>query len=345
MSETDSRYTDKRLTDVEYDLEASAEGVNTGGVETTTGPIQGRPNRTLDGRLTLLDIERPGNPDVFEPRVREDALAIVARYPEGQSRSALLPMLHLVQSEQGYVTPDGIAFCADVLGITKAQVAAVATFYTMYKRKPTGEYLVSVCTNTLCGLLGGDEIYQTLSEQLGIGMNETSADGRITLEHAECLAACDYAPVVTVNYEFFDNQTTESATELVGQLRAGERPLPTRGAPLCTFKEISRQIAGFVDIRDEARTATATGAPTEAGVKLAQARGMQAPAYGPDESADSADRGGDRADSRAAEARAADNTGARTETSAHDEPLTTHKSDPAAESPTGGQSERIEKGE
>ncbi|HEX2903349.1 MAG TPA: NADH-quinone oxidoreductase subunit NuoE [Jatrophihabitans sp.] len=342
MSETDAPFMDERLTDSEYDLEASVEGVNTGGVETTTGPIQGRPRRTLDGRLTLLDIERPGNPDVFEDRVRQDALAIMARYPAGQSRSALLPMLHLVQSEQGYVTPDGIAFCADVLGITKAQVAAVATFYTMYKRKPTGEYLVSVCTNTLCGMLGGDEIYRTLSELLGVGMNETAgeagAPGSITLEHAECLAACDYAPVVTVNYEFFDNQTTESATELVGQLRQGNRPLPTRGAPLCTFKEISRQIAGFVDVRDEARTASATGAPTEAGVRLAHERGMQAPSYGHDQPAAAAD-------STAAEQRAANNTGARAETSAHDEPLETHQSDPAAGSPTGGQSERIEKGE
>ena len=96
---------------------------------------------------------------MFGEQTRPRPAELIARYPAGQARSALLPMLHLVQSEQGYVTPDGIAFCADVLGITKAQVAAVATFYTMYKRKPTGEYLVSVCTNTLCGMLGGDEIF------------------------------------------------------------------------------------------------------------------------------------------------------------------------------------------
>ena len=120
-------------------------------------------------------------------------------------------------------------------------------------------------------MLGGDEIYAALSEQLGVGMNETTADGTITLEHAECLAACDYAPVVTVNYEFFDNQTRESATGLVDQLRAGERPLPTRGAPLCTFKEISRQIAGFVDDDGRRRSRpTGTGAPTEVGVRLAR---------------------------------------------------------------------------
>src|SRR6185437_12179522 len=133
------------------------------------------------------------------------------------------------------------------------QVSAVATFYTMYKRQPTGEYLVSVCTNTLCGMLGGDEIYRTLSELLGVGMNETAGDpdtpGSITLEHAECLAACDYAPVVTVNYEFFDNQTPDSAQQIVDSLRAGQRPAPTRGAPLCSFREIERLIAGFPDPR------------------------------------------------------------------------------------------------
>src|ERR1700760_2882648 len=138
-------------------------------------------------RTAVLDIGPAGDPSVFGADVRKAAQEQIARYPEGQSRSALLPMLHLVQSEQGYISPDGIAFCADMLGLTKAQVSAVVTFYTMFKRKPTGEYLVSVCTNTLCGVLGGDEIYRALSSTLGIGMNETTADGQITLEHAECL--------------------------------------------------------------------------------------------------------------------------------------------------------------
>jgi NADH-quinone oxidoreductase subunit E len=188
-------------------------------------------------------------------------------------------MLHLVQSVQGHVTPDGIAFCADALGLTKAQVAAVATFYSMYKRKPTGEHIVSVCRNTLCGMLGGDEIYAALSEELGVGHNETTPDGTITLEHAECLAACDYAPVVTVNYEFFDNQTVGSARALVSQLRDGARPQPTRGGPLCTFREAERQLAGFFDGDAFAPEATATGAATEAGVRLAIERGDSAPSY------------------------------------------------------------------
>jgi NADH-quinone oxidoreductase subunit E len=208
---------------------------------------------------------------------RVAAREIVARYP--RPRSALLPMLHLVQSEEGYVTPEGVRFCAEELGLTKAEVGAVATFYTMFKRRPTGDYLVSVCTNTLCDVLGGQEIYETLSEQLGVGHDQTTADGRITLEHAECLAACDYAPVVTVNYEFYDQQTTGSATELVGELRAGRRPLPSRGAPLCTFKEISRQLAGFVDERPDAVDGVSAGEPTLIGTRLAVERGETAPAY------------------------------------------------------------------
>src|SRR6266550_5328507 len=149
----------------------------------------------------------------FTDETRALASEIIAGYP--QPRSALLPLLHLVQSEEGYITPGGVAFCAEMLDLTKAEVAAVSTFYTMFKRRPTGEYLVSVCTNTLCGVVGGDEIFASLCEQLGVGHDETTADGVITLEHAECLAACDYAPVMTVNYEFFDKATVESASSLV----------------------------------------------------------------------------------------------------------------------------------
>jgi NADH-quinone oxidoreductase subunit E len=177
--------------------------------------------------------------------VRADAERIVARYPK--SRSALLPMLHLVQSVEGYVSSDGVELCADVLGLTKAEVGAVATFYTMYKRRPCGEWLVSVCTNLSCQLRGGQEIYDRLSAKLGLHHDETDGEGRFTLEHAECLAACDYAPVVTVNYEFYDCQTVDTAEALVDALARGERPKPTRGEPLKTFKEIERELAGFVD--------------------------------------------------------------------------------------------------
>lgn len=231
----------------------------------------------------------PASPPPLTERTRAEARALMARYPN--PRSALLPMLHLVQSVQGHVTPDGIALCAEELGLTTAEVIAVSSFYTMFKRRPTGEYLLSVCTNTLCGMLGGDDIYAALSDYLGVGHDQTTPDGAITLEHAECLAACDFAPVLTVNYEFFDNQTVERARELVNQLRAGRRPPPNRGAPLCTFREISRQLAGFDDERDDAYDVPSTGEPTVVGAKLAFSTGQTAPPY--PETDSERDRGGE----------------------------------------------------
>ena len=199
---------------------------------------------------------------------------IIARYP--QPRSALLPMLHLVQSEEGYVTSEGITLCAEELGLTMAEVGAVATFYTMYRRKPAGTYHVGVCTNTLCAVLGGDAILSGLKDHLGIGHNETTEDGRVSLEHIECNAACDYAPVVMVNWEFYDNQTPGSARDLADACRAGTPPAPTRGASsLCTFREMSRVLAGFPDGRGN--EGVQAGAPTLVGLEIAKSRGDVAP--------------------------------------------------------------------
>lgn len=289
-----------------------------------TGTSDVAPN----ARITVMQLDRPGDSSVFASQTWEEAGALIARYPAGRQRSALLPLLHLVQSVQDCVTPDGIAFCSEVLGLTKAQVAAVATFYTMYKRVPVGQYLVSVCTNTLCGLLGGDEIYQALSAQLGVGMNETTADGVITLEHAECLAACDYAPVVTVNYEFFDNQTVDSASQLAAALREGQRPQPTRGAPLCSFREIERQIAGLGDPRPQALTATATGAGTEVGLRLALQRGESAPGYSEGAHVLAARQAHERA--IASSGKPVGSPSPVRQTSAHDQGVLTFESDPAA---------------
>jgi NADH-quinone oxidoreductase subunit E len=207
-------------------------------------------------------------------RLSADAQQIVARYPQG--RSALLPLLHLVQSEDGYLTPAGIAFCAAQLGLTHAEVTAVATFYSMYRRTPTGDYLVGVCTNTLCAIMGGDVILEALQDYLGIHAGQTTDDGRVTLEHIECNAACDYAPVVMVNWEFYDNQTPSSARDLVDGLRAGDLPAPTRGAPLCTFREAARTLAGLPDPRPSTNPGDA-GTATLAGLRVAQERGMEAP--------------------------------------------------------------------
>lgn len=188
-----------------------------------------------------------GGPASYPPTITDqlaaDAGRIIARYP--QPRSALLGLLHLVQAQDGYLTRAGIAFCATQLGLTDAEVTGVATFYSMYRRTPTGDYLVGVCTNTLCAVLGGDAILETLETELGLSTGETTADGRITLEHIECNAACDYAPVIMVNWEFFDNQTPTSAVELVAALRAGAAVVPTRGETLCEFRQSARTLAGL----------------------------------------------------------------------------------------------------
>jgi NADH-quinone oxidoreductase subunit E len=198
---------------------------------------------------------------------------LAARYP--QPRSALLPMLHLVQSAQGCVTPAGIEACARILDISAAEVSGVATFYTMYKRRPIGDYHVGVCTNTLCAVMGGDVIIDRLKEHLGVGNDETTEDGKVTLEHVECNAACDYAPVVMVNWEFFDNQTPESAVRLVDDLRSGVEVTATRGARVCTWRQAERVLAGFPD--DRADEGPSAGPATLVGLQIAHERGWSAP--------------------------------------------------------------------
>ncbi|MER7024170.1 MULTISPECIES: NADH-quinone oxidoreductase subunit NuoE [Streptomyces] len=227
----------------------------------------------------MPSLPAPDYPDDVRARLEADAAEVIARYPG--SRSALLPLLHLVQAEEGHITRTGIRFCADRLGLTTAEVTAVATFYSMYRRTDGGDYQVGVCTNTLCAVMGGDAIFEQLQEHLGIGNGETTEDGAVTLEHIECNAACDYAPVVMVNWEFFDNQTPQSAKRLVDDLRAGRTVEPTRGAPLCTFKETSRILAGFPDARPGAVEATG-GAGHASLVGLRLAKGEAAPGRGAD---------------------------------------------------------------
>ena len=213
-------------------------------------------------------------------RLRADAAEIVGRYP--RPRSALLPLLHLVQSEEGYVSGDGIRFCAEVLGITETEVTGVATFYTMYKHSPAAENQVGVSTNTLCAIIGGDQIYAELARHLGAdadGHDEhhdiQSSDGKVGLERVECNAACDYAPVIMVNWEFFDNMTPESAKQLVDDLRAGNKVTPTRGPRrLCTWKEASRILAGFGD--GLAADGPSAGPASLVGLELAKENGWKA---------------------------------------------------------------------
>jgi NADH-quinone oxidoreductase subunit E len=210
--------------------------------------------------------------EMFDEKTWGELREIAARYPE--ARSGLLPMLHLVQSVQGRITPAGIEACAEILGISAAEVNGVATFYTMYKRKPVGDYHVGVCTNTLCAVMGGDLIFERLKDHLDVGNDETTEDGKITLEHVECNAACDYAPVMMVNWEFMDNQTPESAVQVVDDLRAGREVHSTRGPRLCTWREAERVLAGFPD--DRADEGPAAGPASLAGLAIAREKGWTA---------------------------------------------------------------------
>jgi NADH-quinone oxidoreductase subunit E len=212
--------------------------------------------------------------DEVRARLDPDAAQIIGRYP--RARSALLPLLHLVQAEEGYVSADGVDYCAGKLGLSETEVEGVLTYYSMYRRGPGGEYNVGVCTNTLCAIMGGDQILAGLTEHLGVGSDETTPDGKITLQHVECNAACDYAPVVMVNWEFFDNMTPESARQLVDDLRAGNEVRPPRGpARLCRWQEAARVLAGFPD--GQAADGPQAGEATLAGLRIARENGWTAP--------------------------------------------------------------------
>jgi NADH-quinone oxidoreductase subunit E len=216
--------------------------------------------------------------DQVRARLDADAAQIIGRYPG--SRSALLPLLHLVQAEEGYVSADGIEYCAGKLGLTETDVTGVVSFYTMYKRRPVGQYHVGVCTNAVCAVLGGDQILAGLREHLGVADDEVTPDGQVSLEHIECNAACVYGPVMMVNWEFFDNMTPDSARKLADDLRAGNPVTPTRGpGRLVTWREAARILAGFND--DQATDGPAAGPADLLGLRIAKQHGWTAPEPAP----------------------------------------------------------------
>ena len=176
---------------------------------------------------------------------REEMRAILARYP--RPRSALMPLLHLVQSVEGRLSDESIAEVAELVGVTPVEATAVASFYTMYSRRPQGRNHLGVCTNTLCAVLGGDAVWESLSDHLGVGHHETTPDGEITLERIECQAACTHAPVLTANWEYVDNVTVERAKEIADALRTGGDVTSTRGPRVRPLAEVQRVLAGFDD--------------------------------------------------------------------------------------------------
>ena len=193
--------------------------------------------------------------------------SIITRYP--RKRSAIMPLLHYVQSIDGYVTNEGIELIGKKLELATAEVTAVSTFYTQYKSKPVGQYHVGICTNTLCAVMGGDMIFDAVKEHLGIENDGVTNDGKVSIEHIECNAACDYAPVVMVNWEFYDNQTVQSVKDLVDGARNGKPPAPTRGPKtLRSWKENSAVLAGISD--GLANEGVQAGEPTLLGLKKAK---------------------------------------------------------------------------
>lgn len=176
----------------------------------------------------------------------EGARKIVGRYPPGRERSALLPLLYLAQSEHGYVSPEAMGEIASLLELTKAEVAAVQTFYTMFKRHPQGRWLVSICTQPSCTLAGANEIKARLEADCGISCGGTTSEGMVSLEEVECLCACDGAPVVSVNYENYEKIDAEYMASVVATLRSGGEPPPaTRGDAPEDFAAVNRRMSGL----------------------------------------------------------------------------------------------------
>jgi len=163
---------------------------------------------------------------------------IIARYPV--KRSALIPLLHLAQEQDGYLSEDAMEHVAELVGVTTAQVLGTASFYEMFKREPVGDYLVNVCTNISCMLRGGEDLLEHLEARLGIHAGSTTSDGKFTLEDVECIAACTEAPCMQVNYRYFHRVTHDQVDELLEDLRAGKRAhdVPRHG----TLSRVRQQI-------------------------------------------------------------------------------------------------------
>jgi len=189
---------------------------------------------------------------------------LATRYP--QPRSAMMPMLHLVQSVDGRISPAGIKACVEILGVPEAQVVGVATFYTQFRRHRGGQHHIGVCRTALCAVLGGDEIMDRVQARLGIGEDQTTPDGKFSLEAIECNAACDYAPIMMVDWEFMDNMTPDSAVHVIDELAANHPVRSTRGPVLPGWRNNERMLAGFDDgLADEGPSA---GASSLAGLRL-----------------------------------------------------------------------------
>jgi NADH-quinone oxidoreductase subunit E len=206
---------------------------------------------------TVPDIEGP----IFDDEDRRSAAELMARYPD--ARSAMVPLLYLVQSKVGWIPQQGMREVAELLGLRTAEVEAVATFYTMLKLHPTGRYILSICTNPSCGIRGAYALWEHAREQLGGEAEHITDDRLFTLEEEECLGACDRAPVVTVNYLYYDRVDTEAFDRLVDSIRAGTVPEASRGGVPGDLKDVSRTLSGAGASPDAGATPAAQGPPAD----------------------------------------------------------------------------------
>lgn len=165
----------------------------------------------------MLQEKRPDAP-LFEGPYEERYRKLRSRYPE--PRGALLPVLNLAQEVRGHVSPETMAEVAEMLGVSEAYVRGVATFYTMYNKRPVGRYLIQVCTNVSCNLCGSDEVLAAFLEHVGVDLGGTSEDGLFTVTEVECLAACGFPTAVQINSRYFENVTPSDVPELLERLRA-----------------------------------------------------------------------------------------------------------------------------
>jgi NADH-quinone oxidoreductase subunit E len=171
-------------------------------------------------------LEDEGPPFVYSAENRARFDEFVARYPPDRRRSAVLPALYLVQQQQGYITANGIRHVAELLGITRADVEDVVSYYSMFYRRPVGKYVLSVCRTLSCAVNGAERVTEAICERLHLKPGETDPSGTFTLLEVECLGACDRAPVVMVNDAWQEAQTPETVGKMLDDLQArGESAL------------------------------------------------------------------------------------------------------------------------
>jgi NADH-quinone oxidoreductase E subunit len=166
----------------------------------------------------MLAQKDPAAP-LFEGPYAERLLKILARYPDRQA--ALHPVLNMAQEVRGHLTPEALARVAELLGLSPAYVRGMATFYSMYSRRPVGRYFIQVCTNVPCNICGGDEVLQAFLEATGTEPGETTGDGLFTVMAVECLGACGFPTAVQINSRYFENVTPADVPAILAQLRAG----------------------------------------------------------------------------------------------------------------------------